>query len=148
MVRLITPLLLLVFGITISFYSYQTYGDFNEYGAAFYPTIIGGLVAVFGFVDFVMEMKIKGKYVFQHFNSVQDSKALLLIVAVVLFYLFVSEIAGFVITTATVLLALTLPLIKSRKIFTALFLIALSYGIYLLFAQVLMVSLPSGTLLD
>lgn len=148
MFRLVTPLILFLFGLLIAIYSYQTYGDFAEYGAAFYPTIIGILVAFFGLVDFIMELRIKGKYVFQNFDLVQDGKIILLMIGIVGFYIGVSDYLGFVITTSLILIFMTLPFIKKHKILTALFLFILSIGIYLLFAKVLLVGLPAGALFE
>lgn len=148
MFRLATPLILFLFGLLIAVYSYRAYGDFAEYGAAFYPTVIGSLVAFFGLVDFVMEVKIKGKYVFQNFDWVQDGKIMLLMIGVVVFYIGASDYLGFVITTSLILIVMTLPLIKKHKMLTALFLFILSIGIYFLFAGVLLVGLPRGVLFE
>lgn len=144
MIRLFTPIVLFIFGLIVSIYSYQTYGDFSEYGAAFYPTVIGAIVAIFGLIDFGMEVKIKGKYVFQNFDLIQDGKIILLMTAVVGFYIFTVDYLGFILTTSLILIALTLPLLGKHKILTALFLVVLAVGIYLLFAKVLLVGLPNG----
>lgn len=148
MIRLITPFILFLFGLCVSIYSYQTYGDFAQYGAAFYPTVIGVLVVFFSLIDFIMELKLKGKYVFQHFDLIQDGKAILLIIAVVSFYIFMTDYLGFVLTTFLILTTLTLPLLKTRKLLTVLFLFALSIGIYFLFAKILLVGLPIGILFE
>ncbi|WP_439236185.1 tripartite tricarboxylate transporter TctB family protein [Lonepinella koalarum] len=148
MIRLLTPVILLIFGLIISGYSYYTYGDFSDYGAAFYPTIIGFLVAFFSLIDFVMELKLKGKYIFQHFDLVQDGKIILLLSGVVLFYLISSEYLGFVISVAIILNVLSMPFLTKNRVLVSLFLIMLSIGIYLLFAKVLLVGLPTGTLFE
>jgi hypothetical protein len=144
MVRLITPFILCLFGIVVSVYSYITYADFTSYGAAFYPTVIGAFVSIFSLIDLGMEIKMKSKYVFQSFNLSQDCKIILLIIGVIFFYIFCVEYLGFIITVSIILITLTLPLLKTGKILTALFLIILSVGIYYLFARVLLVNLPSG----
>lgn len=148
MIRLFTPAFLFVFGLIVSIYSYQTYGDFHDFGAAFYPTIIGGLVSLFGLIDFGMELKIKGKYIFQSFDLKQDGKIILLLTLTILFYLIAVEYLGFILTTAIILIALTLPFLKSHRLSTALFLFVLAIGIYFLFAKVLMVPLASGVLFE
>lgn len=144
MIRLITPFILVLFGLVVSVYSYTAYGDFSEYGAAFYPTIVGGLVSLFALIDFGMEMRMKGKAVVQSFSLSRDGKVILLMTGVVFFYLFCVEYLGFILTVSIILIALTLPLLKTGKISTALFLVLLSVGIYYLFARVLLVSLPGG----
>ncbi|AAU36887.1 MULTISPECIES: tripartite tricarboxylate transporter TctB family protein [Basfia] len=148
MFRLITPIALFFFGLFVSIYSYQSYGDFAEYGAAFYPTAVGVLVSFFSLVDFIMELRIKDKYVFQHFDFFQDGKIILLIIAIISFYIFVADYLGFIITTSLILIFLTLPFLEKYKLLTALLLIILSIGIYLLFARVLLVGLPSGIIFE
>lgn len=144
MIRLITPFILILFGLAVSVYSYTAYGDFADYGAAFYPTVIGGLVSFFALIDFGMEMRMKGKAVVQSFSLSRDGKVILLMAGVVFFYLFCVEYLGFILTVSIILIALTLPLLKTGKISTALFLVLLAVGIYYLFARVLLVSLPGG----
>jgi len=138
------PFILCIFGLVISIYSYSTYGDFNSYGAAFYPTVIGGLVFFFSLVDFVMEIKMKEQYIFQRFNLLRDGKTILLMCGLVFFYIFCVEYLGFILTASIILIVWTLPLLKTGKILTALFLIILSVGIYYLFAHILLVNLPSS----
>ncbi|KAE9528386.1 tripartite tricarboxylate transporter TctB family protein [Testudinibacter aquarius] len=144
MIRLFIPIVLLIFGLIISIYSYSTYGDFDSYGAAYYPTIIGALVSVFSFVDFIMELKMKKTYVFQSFNFSREIIAVCFVVIAVLFYIFLADVLGFVITTSLILIFMAVPLVKKQKVFTALFLIVVATLIYLLFAKVLQVSLPVG----
>ena len=144
MFRLFTPIILSVFGLWIAIYSYIKYADFKTYGAAFYPTIIGFLVFLFAILDFLMELKIKNKNL--NFNLSIDGKFILLIAAVVIFYIVAANYLGFILTTAIILNAMVLPLVKKNKIFIGAFLIILSIGIYLLFAKVLLVGLPSGIL--
>lgn len=146
MVRLITPFILCIFGLIISVYSYNTYTDFASYGAAFYPTIIGTLVSFFALIDFIIEVKMKDKYVFSRFNLSQDGSIILFVCGIVFFYILCSDYIGFILTTSIMLIVLTLPFLKTGKILTALFLIILSVGIYYLFARVLLVSLPDGLL--
>ncbi|HBO38820.1 MAG TPA: hypothetical protein DD638_09175 [Pasteurellaceae bacterium] len=148
MFRLLTPLFIFSFGLIVSVYSYITYADFSTYGAAFYPTIIGGAVAFFALLDFVMELKLRNKYVVQIINVKQDIKIIGIMVATVLFYIASVDYLGFILTTSLILLCLTLPLLKKQRIMTAVFLIILAVGIYLLFAKVLQVSLPSGILFE
>lgn len=148
MVRLITPFILCIFGLIISVYSYNTYTDFASYGAAFYPTIIGTLVSFFALIDFIIEVKMKDKYVFSRFNLSQDGSIILFVCGIVFFYILCSDYIGFILTTSIMLIVLTLPFLKTGKILTALFLIILSVGIYYLFARVLLVSLPDGLLFE
>ncbi|TNG89287.1 tripartite tricarboxylate transporter TctB family protein, partial [Pasteurellaceae bacterium USgator41] len=122
----------------------STYGDFDSYGAAYYPTIIGALVSVFSFVDFIMELKMKKTYVFQSFNFSREIIAVCFVAIAILFYIFLADVLGFVITTSLILIFMAIPLVKKQKVFTALFLIVVATLIYLLFAKVLQVSLPVG----
>ncbi|MDD0824066.1 tripartite tricarboxylate transporter TctB family protein [Mannheimia sp. AT1] len=146
MIRFITPVLLCIFGSIIAIYSYTTYGDFDSYGAAFFPTIIGVCVVVFSLLDLIIEISIRNKYVFQNFNIKQDVKVILAISFSVLFYIFASDFIGFVATTSLILLGLTLPFVNKNRLILTIFLIILSILIYLLFAKVLLVPLPDGTL--
>ncbi|PVX39686.1 tripartite tricarboxylate transporter TctB family protein [Pasteurella langaaensis DSM 22999] len=148
MIRLFTPIFLFIFGLIVSVYSYQAYGDFSEYGAAFYPTVIGVILAFFGFIDFIMEIKLKGKYVFQSFDLIQDGKIILLITAVIGFYILTVDYLGFVLTTTLILCFLTLPFMVKNKILIAVLLFILAIGIYLLFAKLLLVGLPGGILFE
>ncbi|MDU8924808.1 tripartite tricarboxylate transporter TctB family protein [Pasteurellaceae bacterium LIM206] len=148
MIRLFIPFILFFFGLVISAYSYITYADFASYGAAFYPTIIGILVAVFSVIDFLMEVNMRKEYVFQSINIRRELLAVSFVFVSIVFYVLCSDILGFIITTSLILILMTIPLIKTHKFSTALFLILVSVGIYLLFAQVLQVSLPQGILLE
>ncbi len=148
MFRLLTPLFIFSFGLIISFYSYVTYADFDTYGAAFYPTVVGALVALFALLDFVMEFKLRKKYVFQIFNVAQDVKIIGIMIGTVLFYVITIDYLGFILTTSLILVALTLPLIKKQRLITTIFLVLLAIGIYLLFAKVLLVPLPDGLLFE
>ncbi|MDH2927787.1 MULTISPECIES: tripartite tricarboxylate transporter TctB family protein [Lonepinella] len=148
MIRLLTPVILLIFGLIISGYSYYTYGDFSDYGAAFYPTIIGFLVSFFGLIDFIMEVKLRDKYIFQSFDWLQDGKVILAISVIVLFYLFSSEYVGFILSVAIILNVLTQPFLEKNRLFIGSLLFLLSIGIYFLFAKVLLVGLPSGMLFE
>ena len=148
MFRLLTPLFIFSFGLIIAVYSYITYADFDAYGAAFYPTIVGGLVALFALIDFMMEFKLRKQSVFQIVNAIQDIKIIVLIVSVVLFYIIALDYLGFILTTALILITLAIPLLKKHRITTSVFLILLAIGIYLLFAKVLLVPLPNGILFE
>lgn len=144
MIRFITPIILILFGLIISIYSYCTYGDFHSYGAAFFPTIIGGCVAAFAMLDLIIEISIRNKYVFQNINFKKDLKVIFGISLVILFYIFLSDLLGFVVTTSILLMGLTLPFVKKNRLILAIFLIILSILINLLFAKVLLVPLPEG----
>lgn len=144
MIRLLTPAVLLIFGLIISIYSYSTYADFDTYGAAYYPTIIGALVSIFSFIDFIMELKMKKTYVFQSFNLSREVLAVCFVAAAILLYIFLADVLGFVLTTSLIIIFMAIPLVKKQKILTALFLIVVAVLIYLLFAKVLQVSLPVG----
>ena len=146
MFRLIAPLFISLFGIIVSIYSYITYQDFSSYGAAFYPTVIGVLVALFAIIDFCMERNIRHKYIFQVFDIKRDIKYSLMISLIVLFYILVIDYLGFIVTTSIILLSLTLPYIKEKRMLIGSFLIIISTGIYFLFAKVLLVPLSSGIL--
>lgn len=146
MLRLLTPLFIFILGLTISLYSYYTYADFSSYGAAFFPTIIGIFVSFFSIIDFLMELKIRNKYIFQSFNFKRDILSTLLIITLIFSYLIVSEYIGFILTCSLILIILTIPLLKTKKLITTIFLIILSIAIYILFAKVLLVSLPTGIL--
>ncbi|KGQ49109.1 tripartite tricarboxylate transporter TctB family protein [Gallibacterium anatis] len=146
MLRLLTPLFIFILGLTISLYSYYTYADFSSYGAAFFPTIIGIFVSFFSIIDFLMELKIRNKYIFQSFNFKRDILSTLLIITLIFSYLIVSEYIGFILTCSLILITLTIPLLKTKKLITTIFLIILSISIYILFAKVLLVSLPTGIL--
>ena len=148
MFRLLTPLFIFSFGLIIAVYSYITYADFDSYGAAFYPTIVGGLVALFALIDFMMELNLRKKHAFQIINVIQDIKIIILIIGVVLFYIVAIDYLGFILTTALILIGLAVPLLKKHRITTSVFLILLATGIYLLFAKVLLVPLPNGILFE
>ncbi|PJG85729.1 tripartite tricarboxylate transporter TctB family protein [Conservatibacter flavescens] len=148
MVRLFTPLILCIFGLFIASYSYITYADFSAYGAAFYPTIIGCLVALFSLMDFVMELKIRHAYVVQSINLNHQLKAVGFVCFAIVFYIVFSERIGFILTTGLILILMALPWVKKNKILTALFLMLVSAAIYGVFAQVLQVALPTGALFE
>jgi putative tricarboxylic transport membrane protein len=148
MVRLLTPFILFIFGLIISIYSYITYADFDSYGAAFYPTIIGGLVSSFSLVDFFMELKMKKAYVFQSFNFYRELMAVIFVLGAILFYILFSDVLGFILTVSFILIAMSAPLVKKNKVLTAIFLVFVAIAIYLLFAKILQVSLPAGVLFE
>lgn len=144
MIRILTPLLILTISLIISIYSYYTYGDFTSYGAAFYPTIIGGILCIFSLIDFFMELNLKKKYIFKKIDIKKDIFSGSLIIITIIFYIIASNFLGFILTTSIILISLTIPFIKNRKVITTIFLIFLSFAIYFLFAKILLVSLPNG----
>lgn len=148
MVRLLTPFILFIFGLIISIYSYLTYADFDTYGAAFYPTIIGGLVSSFSLIDFLMELNMRKSYVFRSFNFYRELLAMIVVAGGVLFYILLSDILGFILTVSLILIMMSVSLVKKNKILTAIFLVFVAMAIYLLFAKVLQVSLPAGILFE
>ena len=129
MVRLLTPFILFIFGLIISIYSYITYADFDSYGAAFYPTIIGGLVSSFSLVDFFMELKMKKAYVFQSFNFYRELMAVIFVLGAILFYILFSDVLGFILTVSFILIAMSAPLVKKNKVLTAIFLVFVAIAI-------------------
>ena len=148
MFRLLTPLFIFSFGLIIAVYSYITYADFDSYGAAFYPTIVGGLVALFALIDFLMEFKLRKNHIVDIISAIQDIKIIGLMAGVVLLYTIAIDYLGFILTTALILIGLAVPLLKKHRITTSVFLILLAVGIYLLFAKVLLVPLPNGILFE
>ncbi|MGY6773040.1 tripartite tricarboxylate transporter TctB family protein [Gallibacterium sp. ZY190522] len=146
MLRLLTPLFIFILGLTISLYSYYTYADFSNYGAAFFPTIVGFLLSSFSIIDFLIELNIKNKYIFQSFNIKNDIMSILLTTSLIITYIFISKYIGFILTCSLILISFTIPLLKQKKLITAIFLIILSIAIYILFGKVLLVSLPTGIL--
>lgn len=148
MLRLLTPILIFLLGLSISIYSYITYSDFNSYGAAFFPTIIGILLSLFSIIDFFMELKLKNKYVFQSINLKRNTIGICIVSFSILSYIVFSHFIGFVLTVSLILNFLIIPLLDKNKTIVSIFLIALSLGIYSVFSKILLVSLPSGILFN
>lgn len=89
-----------------------------------------------------MELKMRKNYVFQSFNIRREIQSVGLVFCVILFYILLAGVLGFITTASLILLIMTLPLIKTNRISTALLLIFFVIGIYLLFYKVLQVPLP------
>lgn len=89
-----------------------------------------------------MELKMRKNYVFQSFNISREIQSVGLVFCVILFYILLADVFGFITTASLILLIMTLPLIKTNRISTALLLIFFVIGIYLLFYKVLQVPLP------
>lgn len=144
MLRLFIPISLFLFGLTLASYSYFAYQDFFEYGASFYPVIIGGVTALLACIDFLFELKNSHKYIYQRLNLRKDLKIISVICVMVLFYIMATDYLGFILTSTLILSSLVLPRIATHKLFTLLLLLMISIGIYFLFANILLVPLPIG----
>ncbi|MCW6997669.1 tripartite tricarboxylate transporter TctB family protein [Escherichia coli] len=91
----ITPLFLLIFAMFIFGWSITQYGGISQYGAGFMPCIISGLLLFLAAIDVAIDIKHR------HRNKVSltfdEVKALLLVITVVLLFVLLLDILGFVI---------------------------------------------------
>ncbi|HGW8080648.1 TPA: tripartite tricarboxylate transporter TctB family protein, partial [Escherichia coli] len=100
----ITPLFLLVFAMFIFGWSITQYGGISQYGAGFMPCIISGLLLFLAAIDVAIDIKHR------HRNKVSltfdEVKALLLVITVVLLFVLLLDILGFVICSFLLLFIL------------------------------------------
>ena len=105
----VTPLFLLIFAMFIFGWSITQYGGISQYGAGFMPCIISGLLLFLAAIDVAIDIKHR------HRNKVSltldEVKALLLVITVVLLFVLLLDILGFVICSFLLLFIL----MKIRK---------------------------------
>ncbi|VYU29205.1 tripartite tricarboxylate transporter TctB family protein [Metakosakonia massiliensis] len=137
----LTPFIILIFAITIFSISVTEYGGIGQHGAGFMPTLISGLLLLFTAIDAAVDIKNRGQR--QSLFSMAECKALALIIIVVMLFVFLLDILGFVICSC--LLLFILMKIRGVKLpLAAGVSIAASLIIYYVFARVLLVALPAG----
>ncbi|WP_044182145.1 tripartite tricarboxylate transporter TctB family protein [Phytobacter massiliensis] len=137
----LTPFIILIFAITIFSISVTEYGGIGQHGAGFMPTLISGLLLLFTAIDAAVDIKNRGQR--QSLFSMAECKALALIIIVVMLFVFLLDILGFVICSC--LLLFILMKIRGVKLpLAAVVSIAASLIIYYVFARVLLVALPAG----
>ncbi|HHD6428293.1 TPA: tripartite tricarboxylate transporter TctB family protein [Escherichia coli] len=100
----VTPLFLLIFAMFIFGWSITQYGGISQYGAGFMPCIISGLLLFLAAIDVAIDIKHR------HRNKVSltldEVKALLLVITVVLLFVLLLDILGFVICSFLLLFIL------------------------------------------
>ncbi|EMW0843746.1 tripartite tricarboxylate transporter TctB family protein [Escherichia coli] len=138
----ITPLFLLIFAMFIFGWSITQYGGISQYGAGFMPCIISGLLFLAA-IDVAIDIKHR------HRNKVSltfdEVKALLLVITVVLLFVLLLDILGFVICSF-LLLFILMKIRGVRLLHSVIVSISASLIIWFIFARVLLVAFPEGIL--
>lgn len=133
----ITPLFLLIFAMFIFGWSITQYGGISQYGAGFMPCIISGLLLFLAAIDVAIDIKHR------HRNKVSltfdEVKALLLVITVVLLFVLLLDILGFVICSFLLIRGV-------RLLHSVIVSISASLIIWFIFARVLLVAFPEGIL--
>lgn len=140
----VTPLFLLIFAMFIFGWSITQYGGISQYGAGFMPCIISGLLLLFlAAIDVAIDIKHR------HRNKVSltldEVKALLLVITVVLLFVLLLDILGFVICSF-LLLFILMKIRGVRLLHSVIVSISASLIIWFIFARVLLVAFPEGIL--
>ncbi|MDW3504181.1 tripartite tricarboxylate transporter TctB family protein [Escherichia coli] len=139
----ITPLFLLIFAMFIFGWSITQYGGISQYGAGFMSCIISGLLLFLAAIDVAIDIKHR------HRNKVSltfdEVKALLLVITVVLLFVLLLDILGFVICSF-LLLFILMKIRGVRLLHSVIVSISASLIIWFIFARVLLVAFPEGIL--
>ncbi|MEG3668662.1 tripartite tricarboxylate transporter TctB family protein [Escherichia fergusonii] len=139
----VTPLFLLIFAMFIFGWSITQYGGISQYGAGFMPCIISGLLSFLAAIDVAIDIKHR------HRNKVSltldEVKALLLVITVVLLFVLLLDILGFVICSF-LLLFILMKIRGVRFLHSVIVSISASLIIWFIFARVLLVAFPEGIL--
>ncbi|EFH3379646.1 tripartite tricarboxylate transporter TctB family protein [Escherichia coli] len=139
----ITPLFLLIFAMFIFGWSITQYGGISQYGAGFMPCIISELLLFLAAIDVAIDIKHR------HRNKVSltfdEVKALLLVITVVLLFVLLLDILGFVICSF-LLLFILMKIRGVRLLHSVIVSISASLIIWFIFARVLLVAFPEGIL--
>ncbi|EPO7067564.1 tripartite tricarboxylate transporter TctB family protein [Escherichia coli] len=139
----ITPLFLLIFAMFIFGWSITQYGGISQYGAGFMPCIISGLLLFLVAIDVAIDIKHR------HRNKVSltfdEVKTLLLVITVVLLFVLLLDILGFVICSF-LLLFILMKIRGVRLLHSVIVSISASLIIWFIFARVLLVAFPEGIL--
>ncbi len=139
----ITPLFLLIFAMFIFGWSITQYGGISQYGAGFMHCIISGLLLFLAAIDVAIDIKHR------HRNKVSltfdEVKALLLVITVVLLFVLLLDILGFVICSF-LLLFILMKIRGVRLLHSVIVSISASLIIWFIFARVLLVAFPEGIL--
>lgn len=139
----VTPLFLLIFAMFIFGWSITQYGGISQYGAGFMPCIISGLLFFLAAIDVAIDIKHR------HRNKVSltrdEVKALLLVITVVLLFVLLLDILGFVICSF-LLLFILMKIRGVRLLHSVIVSISASLIIWFIFARVLLVAFPEGIL--
>ena len=136
--RHILSLIFCCFGLFLIVYSAYSLGDFNEYGAAFMPSIIGGGMIIFSLIDiFSRDQESDILFVLWH-----KIKFILLIIAIFLFYVFASDYLGFILTGLIITAPLMMKYATTKPIYSFIISASVVLGVYYLFTAVLLVPLP------
>jgi len=138
----VSQILIGLFALFISIFSVLNYGGISEHGAGFLPTILGVILFIFCILDGAISV-IKQKNLTGRFTPLELKSLAMILTAVILFVLLV-EYLGFVIC-ATLLLFSLMVLRKPKKALSSLvYALVAAITINYVFADILMVALPSG----
>ncbi len=133
----IPSILFFTFGLFLVVYSTYSLGDFNQFGAAFMPTIAGAGIVIFSSIDFGVNIK-------QKLSKTKSNEAIYIAIisGLILFYVVASPYLGFILTSLIITAPLMACYAKCAKWQSFLLSSVLVVLVYLLFAKVLLVPLP------
>ena len=134
----VTPLFLLIFAMFIFGWSITQYGGISQYGAGFMPCIISGLLLFLAAIDVAIDINKVSL-------TLDEVKALLLVITVVLLFVLLLDILGFVICSF-LLLFILMKIRGVRLLHSVIVSISASLIIWFIFARVLLVAFPEGIL--
>lgn len=134
----IPSLVFLFFGVFLVIYSSYKLSDFQQFGAAFFPTITGVGIIIFSLLDLVFNLKERVKEI--DFNEFKYAG---LVVFIVITYIALSKHVGFILTGIMITAPMMMWFSRCSKLWSVVLSTCTVFFIYFLFSKVLLVPLPT-----
>ncbi len=138
----ISQLLIGIFAVFISYYSFTRYEGTNTFGAGFMPSILGMLLGGLCLIDAIVNLR--NSLVNKDKLASNEIKTLILLSMSILLFVLLIPYAGFVVCATLLMFGLLLLKKKEKKIRSFVFSLGAALLINYIFSNVLMVALPTG----